>query len=106
MTRIRKLSLALAVCLGAATSTALALDGHAIALKNSCLACHAVDQKLVGPSFKSVAEKYKGNSQAEKTLMAKVKSGGQGVWGSMPMPAQSQLNNDDLKSVVDWILAQ
>lgn len=106
MIRTRKLSIALAVCLAAGTSGAFAADGHAIAQKNNCFACHSVDQKIVGPSFKSVAEKYKGNSQAEKILMAKVHAGGQGVWGSMPMPAQSQLSPADLKTVVDWVLSQ
>jgi len=104
MTRTHTLSIALAVCLSAVASGAFA-DGLALAQKNNCLACHAIDHKVVGPAFKDVAAKYKGNSQAEKILMAKVHTGGAGVWGTMPMPAQSQLNDADLKTVVDWVLA-
>jgi len=107
MTPTHSLSLALAVCLSAIAMGAFAADdGLVIAKKNNCLACHSVDHQVVGPAFKAVAAKYKGNSQAEKILMAKVKSGGQGVWGSMPMPAQSQLSDADLKTVVDWVLTR
>jgi len=98
--------LLIAAGLSLAASPLWAADGHAIAQKNNCFACHAVGQKLVGPSFKSVAEKYKGDPKAEATLMEKVKNGGQGVWGSIPMPAQAQLSDADLKTVVDWVLAQ
>jgi cytochrome c len=98
--------LSAAACLLVVSWSACAADGHAIAQKNNCLGCHAVSQKLVGPSFKEVAAKYKGDANAEATLMAKVKSGGTGVWGSIPMPAQSQLSDADLKTVVDWVLAQ
>ncbi len=104
MLRVRHLLIA--ASLSVAASPLWAADGHAIAQKNNCFACHAVAQKLVGPSFKSVAEKYKGNSQAEAMLMEKVRNGGQGVWGSIPMPAQPALSDADLKTVVDWVLAQ
>jgi len=104
MIQIRDIATAAAI--GLAASSTWAADGHAIAQKNNCFACHAVGQKLVGPAFKDVAKKYKGDAQAEATLMAKVKAGGQGVWGSIPMPAQAQLSDDDLKTVVDWVLAQ
>jgi cytochrome c len=106
MFSMRKPGCALAVCLAAATSGAYAADGHSIAQKNNCFACHSIEQKIVGPAFKAVASKYRGNSQAEAILMAKVKSGGEGVWGSTPMPAQSQLSEAELKTVVDWVLAQ
>ena len=104
MIQIRHIATAAAI--GMAASSTWAADGHAIAQKNNCFACHAVGQKLVGPAFKDVAKKYKGDAQAEATLMAKVKAGGQGVWVSIPMPAQAQLSDDDLKTVVDWVLAQ
>ncbi len=104
MLRVRHLLIA--ASLSIAASPSWAADGHAIAQKNNCFACHSITQKLVGPSFQSVAAKYKGDSKAEATLMAKVRNGGQGVWGSIPMPAQSALSDADLKTVVDWVLAQ
>jgi cytochrome c len=78
----------------------------ALAQKSGCLACHSIDKKVLGPSFKDVAAKYKGNKAAEGTLVAKVKAGGSGVWGPMPMPANSpQVKDEDIKTVVQWILA-
>ena len=78
--------------------------GDQIAKDANCLACHAVDRKLVGPSFKEIAEKYKGDAKAAEMLGAKVRNGGQGVWGAIPMPANPQLGAEDLQSVVKWIL--
>lgn len=85
----------------AAVDAAKALD---IAQKNACLACHAVDHKVVGPSYQDVATKYKGNAKAADLLFSKVKKGGSGVWGTAAMPA-SAINDNDLKIVVQWILA-
>ena len=82
-------------------------DAKPIAQKSGCLACHAIDgQKILGPNYKDVAAKYKGDKGAEAKLIAKVKAGGSGVWGPMPMPANSpQVKDDDIKSIVQWILA-
>ena len=78
----------------------------ALAQKSGCLACHSIDKKVLGPSFKDVAAKYKGDKSAEGKLVAKVKAGGSGVWGPMPMPANSpQVKDEDIKTVVQWILA-
>jgi cytochrome c len=78
---------------------------QALAQKSGCLACHQVDKKVLGPSLKDVAAKYKGDATAEAKLIAKVKKGGSGVWGPMPMPANSpQVKDDDIKSIVKWIL--
>jgi cytochrome c len=78
----------------------------ALAQKSGCLACHSVDKKIIGPAYKDVAAKYKGNKDAEAMLIAKVKKGGSGVWGPMPMPANSpQVKDDDIKTLVDWILS-
>lgn len=74
--------------------------------KYGCVACHAVDQKLVGPSFKDVAAKYRGKSGAEKQLVAKIKNGGSGVWGSVPMPPNPTVSDADLGAMVKWILSQ
>ncbi|MGY2489783.1 c-type cytochrome [Cupriavidus sp. CP313] len=96
-----------ALMLGAAAS-AHAVDAakaQDIANKNACMGCHQVDKKLVGPSYKEVATKYKGDKNALATLTKKVKSGGSGVWGPVPMPANAALSDADLKTVVEWVLA-
>ena len=77
----------------------------AIARSNACMGCHAVDRKLVGPSFQQVAQKYKGDAQASAKLAKKVKDGGAGVWGSIPMPSHPAMNDGDVKAVVAWVLA-
>ncbi len=83
-----------------------AADGQALAQKSGCLACHSLDKKVLGPSYKDVAAKYKGDKGAEAKLVAKVKAGGSGVWGPMPMPANSpQVKDEDIKTIVQWILS-
>ncbi|MBN3758573.1 c-type cytochrome [Paraburkholderia sp. Tr-20389] len=79
--------------------------GLGIARSNACMGCHAVDRKLVGPSFQQVAEKYKGNAGAPAVLAKKVKDGGSGVWGAIPMPAHPAMSDADIRTVVDWVLA-
>lgn len=79
--------------------------GLQIAQRNACLGCHAIDRKLVGPSFQQVASRYKGNTQAQTMLEHKVKDGGSGVWGAIPMPAHPAMSDDDIRTVVDWVLA-
>ena len=87
-------------------STNAADAGQALAQKNGCLACHSMDKKVLGPAFKDVAAKYKGDKTAEAKMVAKVKAGGSGVWGPMPMPANSpQVKDEDIKLIVQWILA-
>jgi cytochrome c len=76
---------------------------EALAKKHNCLACHTVDKKLVGPSYKDIAKKYKGQSVAAQ-LEQKVKKGGQGVWGPVPMPPNAAVPDADIKKLVDWIL--
>lgn len=79
---------------------------EALAQKSGCLACHSIDKKVLGPAYKEVAAKYKGDKTAEARLVAKVKAGGSGVWGPMPMPANSpQVKDADITTVVQWILA-
>lgn len=77
-----------------------------LATAKNCMACHSVDKKLVGPSFKDVAAKYAGQKDAAAKLEAKVIKGGSGVWGPVPMPANAQVNPDDAKKLVAWILTQ
>lgn len=79
---------------------------EALAKKSGCLACHGVDKKVLGPGLKDVAAKYKGDASAEAKLVAKVKAGGSGVWGPIPMPANSpQVKDADIKSIVKWVLS-
>ena len=81
------------------------VDAMNIARKNACMGCHTVDRKLVGPSFQQIAGKYKGDAQAQARLETKVKDGGSGVWGVLPMPSHRSMNGADIKTVVGWILA-
>ena len=78
--------------------------GAQLAAKYNCQACHAVDKKSVGPSYKEVAKKYAGDKSAAEKLEHKVKSGGSGVWGAIPMPPNN-VPDADLKTLVEWILA-
>lgn len=81
-------------------------DPAALLQKGGCVACHSVDKKILGPAFKDVAAKYKGQD-VEATLVKKVKDGGSGVWGPMPMPPNAgKLADDEFKAVVAWVLAQ
>ena len=73
--------------------------------KNGCNACHSEDKKIVGPAYKDVAAKYRGNAKAEAMLVEKVKKGGSGVWGQIPMPPNSQVSDADIKKMVEMILA-
>jgi cytochrome c len=72
--------------------------------KDGCGACHAVDKKIVGPAYQDVAAKYKGDAGALARLTQKVKAGGVGVWGTVPMPPNSFVADDDIKALVSWIL--
>ena len=92
-----------------ALSAAAALPAYAqeeLAKKHNCLACHATDKKLVGPSYKDVAAKYRGDAGAQAKLADKVKKGGQGVWGQVPMPPNAQVPDADINALVKWILSQ
>ena len=81
-------------------------DARVLATANGCMACHALANKIVGPSFKSVAEKYRGRADADRHLSGKIKAGGAGVWGPIPMPPQSQLSDAEVKALAQWVLAQ
>jgi cytochrome c len=82
-----------------------AAAAKALATKSACLSCHAVDKKLVGPSYKDVAAKHKGQADAVDKVAARIKSGGAGMYGPIPMPAQPNLKPDELKLLAQWILA-
>ena len=93
----------LALALAAAAFAIPAQADEALAKKHNCLACHMVDKKSVGPAYKDIAKKYKGQNVAAK-LQEKVKKGGQGAWGPVPMPPNPAVPDADLKTLVDWIL--
>ena len=76
-----------------------------LAKKYMCLTCHQVDKKLVGPAFKEIAAKYASDKAAEGKLVDKVKKGGAGVWGQIPMPPNDKVPEADLKALVKWVLS-
>lgn len=99
-----------AACIAAATlaSGAYAAGpsaGEALAKSSGCLACHTVDKKLVGPSYKQIADKYRNDKAAEASLVTKVKAGGKGVWGDIPMPPNAHVKDADIQAIVKWILS-
>jgi cytochrome c len=77
-----------------------------LAKAKNCLACHAVDKKLVGPAYKDVAAKYANDKDAVAKLTKKVREGGVGVWGQVPMPANPQVNEAEAQTLVKWVLSQ
>lgn len=79
--------------------------GMDLLTKNGCTACHAIDKKIIGPAYKDVAEKYKGDATAAAKLQDKVKKGGSGVWGAVPMPPNSQVSDADIKADVAYVLS-
>ena len=79
---------------------------QALAQAKGCMACHQVATKVVGPAYKDVAAKYKDQADAAEMLAAKVKAGGVGTWGQIPMPPQPTLTDDEVKTLVAWVLAQ
>lgn len=93
-----------AIALAVAAAPAARAD-EALAKKHNCTACHQVDKKSVGPAYKDVAAKYKGQADAQAKLAAKVKKGGQGVWGQIPMPPNAAVPDGDIEKLVKWVLA-
>ncbi|HQX06938.1 MAG TPA: c-type cytochrome [Zoogloea sp.] len=98
---------AVAAIAGLMGSTAAFADAGAdLAKAKNCLACHAVDKKLVGPAYKDVAAKYKGDKTAEAKLAEKIVKGGVGAWGQIPMPPNPQVSAAEAKTLAAWVLAQ
>ena len=92
--------------LAAALSALPAAASDELAKKHACFACHTLDKKMVGPSYKDVAAKYRSDKGAAAKLAEKVKNGSQGVWGNVPMPPNSAVPDADVKALVSWILSQ
>ena len=93
-------SLLVLAALGSQTAAA----SQALAQQNACLACHAVDRKLVGPAFRDIAKKYAGQADAEAQLVRSIKAGGAGKWGPVPMPAQPALDPTAAQALAAWVL--
>ena len=98
-------ALALTIAAGAIASMP-AQASEELAKKYMCMTCHTVEKKLVGPSYQDVAAKYKGDKAAEAKLVDKVKKGGVGVWGQIPMPPNDKVPEADLKALVKWVLTK
>ncbi|WP_316154058.1 c-type cytochrome [Cupriavidus sp. BIC8F] len=82
-----------------------AADMQALADKSGCFSCHGMQSKLVGPGFAEVAARYKGDSQAAERLAKKIREGGKGAWGRIPMPPHGSLGEDDAKKLAEWVLS-
>jgi cytochrome c len=99
---MKRIALVLAATLAV---MAPAFADQALAAAKNCMACHAADKKLVGPSYKDVAAKYAGDKTATDKLAVKIIKGGAGVWGPVPMPANAQVSEADAKKLAAWVLA-
>lgn len=97
---------ALLIMAAMAAIAAPAIADEALAKSKNCMACHAADKKLVGPSYKDVAKKYAGDAKALDMLATKISKGGSGVWGAIPMPANPQVSEADAKKLSAWVLSQ
>ncbi len=100
-------------CLIAASAATLGLllaggvqADEKLAQANGCLTCHQIDKKILGPGFKEIAAKYRGDKAAEANLVKKVKDGGKGAWGDMVMPPNAHVKDADIATLVKWILSQ
>jgi cytochrome c len=102
---MKKLLLITSLLAGGVVCTPALADLQLATAKN-CMACHGIDKKLVGPSFKDVAAKYASQKDALDKLSGKVIKGGSGAWGPVPMPANPQVSADEAKKLVSWILTQ
>ncbi len=96
------MKIALIACAAFAASAAFA--SPELAQKKNCMACHAVDKKLVGPAYKDVAAKYASDKDAVKKLSEKIIKGGSGVWGPVPMPANTQVSPAEAEQLAKWVL--
>ena len=86
------------------TTTAPAFADQALATSKNCMSCHALDRKVVGPAYKDVAAKYAGDKTAADRLATKIQKGGAGVWGPVPMPSNTQVNDAEARKLAAWIL--
>lgn len=92
------------LCVGAAAGSAQA--GEALARSHACTACHAMGERLIGPSFREISQRYAGQPEAQALLVRSIKHGSSGRWGTVPMPASPQVTETDAQALVAWILHQ
>ncbi len=101
---MKKLIAACALCAGV-TLMASVHANEKLAQSSGCMTCHTVDKKVIGPSYKEIADKYRNDKAAAAKLFQKVKAGGKGVWGETPMPPNAHVKDDDIKTIVQWVLS-
>ncbi len=104
MKKLMMIAATAGLVLAGSAHAADAEKAKALAQSKNCLACHAIDKKLVGPAYTEISKKYKGNKDAEANLIKKVINGGGGVWGTIPMPP-NPVKEDEAKLLVGWILS-
>lgn len=102
---MKQVIVSLAVASGLLLAGQASADEEALAKTKNCMACHAIDKKLVGPSFKDVANKYKDDKDAAAKLAKKVKAGGSGAWGAVPMPPNN-VTDDEAAKLAKWVLSK
>jgi cytochrome c len=96
---------AAALLISAGAHAVDAQAAKALATQSACLACHSADKKVVGPAYKDVAARHQGQADALEKVIARIKSGGSGMYGPVPMPPQPSLNGDQVKLLAEWVLA-
>ena len=98
---------ALAACavLAGLTAATGAYANEKLAQSSGCMTCHGIDKKIIGPAYKDVAAKYRGDKGAEERLFKEVKGGSKGVWGDIPMPPNAHVKDEDIKTLVQWVLS-
>lgn len=90
---------------GLALTSGAALASEELAKSKNCLACHATDKKLVGPAYRDVAAKYAKDKDAVGRLAKRIREGGVGAWGQVPMPANPQVNDAEAQTLAKWVMA-
>jgi len=98
-------SIVIAAAAVLALTAGVASADQALAQKSACMSCHQLEKKVVGPAFKDVAKKYKGDAKAADHLVDVIKKGGKGVWGTVPMPPHPQVSDDNAKKLAAWVLS-
>lgn len=96
---------AFAIAFTALLGTSQAHANEKLAQSSGCMTCHAVERKNIGPSYRDIAAKYRNDKNAEALLVKKVRAGGSGVWGSVPMPPSAHVKEEDARAIVQWVLA-
>jgi cytochrome c len=102
---MKSLALSAAISLSLCSGAALAADGPQLLKDKSCLSCHTLDNKLVGPAYKDVAAKYKARADAQDYIVKKIRGGSTGVWGVIPMPPNTTVSEDEAKILAKYILS-